>query len=92
MLGVRKGWIWHRFQRQKQQIGPGTAWVPNGHHMYCGRTDGGGVPQPHRPCSSYRDNLYQVELEPSTSTELRYQRVRKAPASPGAPRGEVELG
>lgn len=26
---------------------------------------------------SCRDNLYQVELEPSTSTELRYQRVRK---------------
>ncbi|KAK2087090.1 Semaphorin-6B [Saguinus oedipus] len=24
-----------------------------------------------------RDNLYRVELEPPTSTELRYQRVRK---------------
>lgn len=37
----------------------------------------GGGPQSHSLHPSRRDNLYRVELEPPTSTELRYQRVRR---------------
>lgn len=46
------------------------------------------VPQSHGPCFPCRDNLYQVELEPSTSTELRYQRVRTG-CGTGVLRGEM---
>lgn len=46
--------------------------MPQG--VECGE---GGGPQSHSPHPSLRDNLYRVELEPPTSTELRYQRVRR---------------
>lgn len=37
----------------------------------------GGGPQSHSLHPFRRDNLYRVELEPPTSMELRYQRVRR---------------
>jgi hypothetical protein len=49
--------------------------------MECKRDGGNPQSPPLRP--SRRDNLYRLELEPPTSTELRYQRVRKGRTKEG---------